>query len=51
MFLKALNYALINGRAIASISAFSMCQAALEETLIYECKKEVSLERKFGIFN
>ena len=36
---KALNYALINGRAIASISAFSMCQAALEETLIYSKKR------------
>lgn len=32
---KALNYALTNGRAIASISAFSMCQAALEETIAY----------------
>lgn len=32
---KALNYSLINGRAIAAISAFSMCQAALEETINY----------------
>ena len=37
--LKALNYALINGRAIASISAFSMCEAALDETVNYTKKR------------
>jgi alkylation response protein AidB-like acyl-CoA dehydrogenase len=37
---KALDYALKNGRAIASISAFSMCSAALEETIDYTKKRE-----------
>jgi len=37
---KALNYALANGRVIASISAFSMCLAALEEAIDYTKNRE-----------
>ncbi len=37
---KALNFALINGRAIASASAFAMCTAALEEAIDYSKKRD-----------
>ena len=37
---KALEYALMNGRTIAAISAFSMSSAALEEVVEYAKKRE-----------
>ena len=38
--LQALNFALMHGRAIAALSAFSMCSAALDEALEYAKKRE-----------
>ena len=37
---KALGYALMHGRAIAALSAFSMCSAALDEVIEYSKKRE-----------